>query len=344
MSCSGGRRAAGRGRRERKERGARGWVGGVTGGRAVGSGNGGGGERGESARSGTAAAPPGAAARPFGGGDGAAACAWKWEADGARVRPCVRPCRQRAAIIPPRACGPVALGKRTRSHAGTLSPSPRPFPPSSSFLFYFFSFVYFLLLLLFIFFFPGSVTLAPGPKEFFFKQTMDKRKVAAPGEFPRYRRGAAGCAAQLAPHLPTFRLCFRLGKSRACPPTPDKGHFPSAAARPSAGSRLGEYRRNLSAVTLFPCRCAPRFLLLPWRRGCVYPEDGFRENVFASPLSLPPPPLFFSLSCYTGLARHKQVEQNMFLFISSQIIHSNDGKKILMTMTLAARGADSPQL
>lgn len=72
-------------------------------------------------------------------------------------------------------------------------------------------------------------------------------------------------------------------------------------------------------------------------------EDGFRENVLAFfffPFS------FFSfLMLYgTGGGTNKQVEQKMFLFVSSQIIHSNDGKKILMTMTLAAWVADLSQL
>lgn len=296
------------GRRERKERRARGWVVGGGGYRRPRCGVG---ERG------------------------------RWGARGERTqRHCRRPAgSRRTAVLRRRRSGCVRLevgsGRGARpsvcpsvqaasSHHSTAGVRPGslrevdalprwdslPLPPTFSPLLLFFILFFFPLFIFYcccylFFFFPGSVTLAPGPKEFFFKQTMDKRKVAAPGEFPRHRRGAAGCAAQLAPHLPTFRLCFRLGKSRACPPSPEKGHFPSAAARPSAGSRLGEYRRNLSAVTLFPCRCAPRFLLLPWRRGCVYTEDGFRENVFASPSPQPPPPfIFFSLVLYgTGEAQ-----------------------------------------
>lgn len=97
--------------------------------------------------------------------------------------------------------------------------------------------------------------------------------------------------------------------------------------------------------------CASIFFFSPYfhqsRLQAVFIlEDGFRENVFASPPPpyIPFPPFFFLVVYGTSGDTNKQVEQKMFLFISSQIIHSNDGKKILMTMTLAAWVADLSQL
>lgn len=95
--------------------------------------------------------------------------------------------------------------------------------------------------------------------------------------------------------------------------------------------------------------CASIFFFSPYfhqsRLQAVFIlEDGFRENVFAFPPYVPPPPFFFLVVYGTSGDTNKQVEQKMFLFISSQIIHSNDGKKILMTMTLAAWVADLSQL
>lgn len=178
-----------------------------------------------------------------------------------------------------------------------------------------------------------------------------------PGEFPLNYWGIAGCTAQLSPYLPTFRLCFRLGRYRACLPTTERGDFCLLrAAFPLPWIFifffwLGEYQNNLNAISLFLCVDVRLdfffFPLLSSKQiaSCVYTRRWLSgECVCLPPLMSPPPPFFFLVVYGTSGDTNKQVEQKMFLFISSQIIHSNDGKKILMTMTLAAWVADLSQL
>lgn len=148
-----------------------------------------------------------------------------------------------------------------------------------------------------------------------------------PGEFPLNYWGIAGCTAQLSPYLPTFRLCFRLGRYRACLPTTERGDFCLLrAAFPLPWIFifffwLGEYQNNLNAISLFLCvDVRLDFFFSPYfhqsRLQAVFIlEDGFRENVFASPPLCPPLPLFF-FSWYMGLAETQTSKLNKKCFCS----------------------------
>lgn len=169
MSCSGGRRAAGRGRRERKKRGARGWVGGCYRRPRCGVGErgrwGARGERTQRHRRLPAGSRRTAVLRRRRSG-----CVRLEVGSGRGARPSVCPSVQ-AASSHHSTAGVRPGSLREADALPRWDPPPATFPPPLLFFLIFvlfFPFVYFLLLLSFIYFLPGSVTLAPRSEGVFF--------------------------------------------------------------------------------------------------------------------------------------------------------------------------------